>query len=147
MLAHRFEHFKNSILRWDAIVCWVGAHSNEISMFFCHLAKLICSNVNVTTVILYCCKKKKRFCSCLLWISSGIIQSVPAKLCCICTCATVSRASPWQVPSTCCSQQVEIAEPWHLLGFFPNASQGDFLFKRTKRFFHNKDKNNNSKWI
>lgn len=60
MLAHYFEHFQNSILRWDAIVCWVGAHSSEISMFFCHLAELVGSNVNVTIVILCCWKKKKR---------------------------------------------------------------------------------------
>lgn len=53
---------------------------------------------------------------------------------------SVSRALPWQVPSTCCSQQVSITAPWHFLGLYPNISQGDFLCKRTKRFFHNKDK-------
>lgn len=52
MLAHYFEHFQNSILRWDAIVCWVGVHSGEIRVFFCRLAKLIGTNVNVTIVIL-----------------------------------------------------------------------------------------------
>lgn len=58
MLPHYFEHFKNPALRWVAIVCWVGARSSEISVFFCHLAKLICSNANVTVVILCCCRKK-----------------------------------------------------------------------------------------
>lgn len=140
MLPHYFEHFKNPVLRWVAIVCWVGARSSEISVFFCHLAKLICSNDNVTIVIPCCCRKKKeRFCSCLLQISAGIIQSVPKKLCCVYTSANetepVSRASPWQVPSTCSSQQVRLTAPWHFLGLCPNVSQGDFLCRRTKRFF------------
>lgn len=140
MLPHYFEHFKNPVLIWVAIVCWVGARSSEISVFFCHLAKLICSNDNVTIVIPCCCRKKKeRFCSCLLQISAGIIQSVPKKLCCVYTSANetepVSRASPWQVPSTCSSQQVRLTAPWHFLGLCPNVSQGDFLCRRTKRFF------------
>lgn len=32
-------------------------------------------------------------------------------------------------------QQVGVARAWHFLGFFPNTSQGDFLFKRTKKVF------------
>lgn len=74
-------------------------------MFFCHLAKSICSDVNVI-ILIPCCYKKERFCSCLLSITARIVQSVPTKFCCVYTIAAESRT---------CLKSLTMANSKHLL--------------------------------
>lgn len=123
-------------------------------MFFCHFAKSICSNVNIAIVGPGAAKRKKKkrdsalvyFEFHLGWFSQyqqSYVVFTWAQL----RAEPVSRASLCRVPSTCFSQQVGIAGAWHFLGFFSNTFQGDFLFKRTKKFCHNKHKNNICEWI
>lgn len=104
-------------------------------MFFCHLAKSICSNVNII-ILIPCCYKRDRFCSCLLSITAGIVQSVPTKFCCVYSIAAESRICLKSLTMARSKHlQVRIAELWHFLGLYPNMSQGDILCKETKRFF------------
>lgn len=150
MLAHCFEHFYNSILRWDAIVCWVGAHSSEIRMFFYHLAKSICSNVNVAIVSPWCWKKRKillLFTFNFIWDASVSASKVMLYL----------HEHNW---GQNLSQELHYARcqahaapsRWELqeLGTSLDFSQIHCKVtysKEQRSFFHNKHKNNICEWI